>query len=168
MLFIRKFADALIHASATISSFALIAIMGVICSDVIGRALGEPVYGAHDIITMVMVIVVFGAMPLCDRIGGHVAVDILEGKFTATINKIIDVVVSLVGALFFGFVCYATWESAKISSMLNLSTNLLALEKAWFQYFICFFCVISSIGLVARGIELSFYSRDIRTEIEEK
>ena len=83
MLILRKLADALIYASATISAGALITVMCVICADVIGRAIGAPVYGAHDIVTMVMVIIVFGAMPLCDRLGGHVAVDVLQNKFSA-------------------------------------------------------------------------------------
>lgn len=168
MLILRKLADALIYASATISAGALITVMCVICADVIGRAIGAPVYGAHDIVTMVMVIIVFGAMPLCDRLGGHVAVDVLQNKFSATVNNVIDILVSMVGALFFAFVCYATWESAKISNMLNLSTNLLSLEKAWFQYFICFFCVVSSLGLTARTIELSIFGHDVRNVKRDK
>ena len=53
---LRILADGLISLSASIGAFALLFLMGVIVVDVIGRALGNPLYGSHDIVTMFMVI----------------------------------------------------------------------------------------------------------------
>ena len=163
---LRKVADACIHASARISAVALIFIMLVICADVIGRTQGHPLYGSHDVVTMVMVVVVFGAMPLCDRTGGNISVDLFEKKFSPGMNRVLDIVSSAIGAMFFACVCYATFESAKISKMLNLSTNLLELEKVWFQYSICAFCAVSAFGLTLRFIELSINFGDARRNDE--
>ncbi|MGA0281215.1 MAG: hypothetical protein ACO3K9_05945 [Paracoccaceae bacterium] len=81
-------------------------------------------------------------------------------------NRVLDIVSSAIGAMFFACVCYATFESAKISKMLNLSTNLLELEKVWFQYSICAFCAVSAFGLTLRFIELSINFGDARRNDE--
>ncbi|HAV08133.1 MAG TPA: TRAP transporter small permease, partial [Rhodobacteraceae bacterium] len=80
------------------------------------------------------VIVVFGGMALCDRNGGHIGVDLLEHRFPDWLNRAIDIFSALLGALIFVMIAYAVWESAKLSLMLNLSTNLLRWPKAWFQW----------------------------------
>ena len=41
----------------------------MILYDVIGRALGSPLYGSQDLVTMTMIILVFGGMAICDRRG---------------------------------------------------------------------------------------------------
>ena len=98
---LRKVADGLIGLSASISALALILVMGVIVVDVIGRGFGSPLYGSHDITTMVMVVIVFGAMALCDRDGGHIAVDLFERRFPPAMNRVIDILVAAGGAVIF-------------------------------------------------------------------
>ena len=95
---------------------------------------------------MTMVIVVFGGMAICDRRGGHIAVDLLERYYPAPMNRLIDICAALVGAVIFVGIAYAVYDSAKISVMLNLSTNLLKLPKAWFQYALTFFCSADRLG----------------------
>ena len=134
LLTLRKIADGLIGLSATIGAAGLVIEVGVILVDVIGRAFGRPLYGGHDIVTMIMVLLVFGAMARCDRIGGHIAVDLLERYYPPAMNRAIDIASAILGAAIFITLAWAVWESAKLSVMLNLSTNLLNLPKAWFQY----------------------------------
>lgn len=163
MLFLRTFADRLIGLSATIGALALIVEVGVILVDVIGRAFGHPMYGSQDLITMVMVILVFGAMALCDRNGGHIAVDLFERYYPPLMNRIIDVVAALMGAVIFVALAWAVWESAKLSTMLNLSTNLLRLPKAWFQWALVGFCLLTAFGMALRALELAFRGFDVRS-----
>ena len=163
---LRKTADRLIGLSATLGAVALVAVMVTILIDVVGRALGSPLYGSQDIVTMSMVILVFGGMALCDRQGGHIAVDLLEPRFPPRVNRLIDIVVALTGALIFAFIAWAVWDSAKLSQMLNLSTNLLRLPKAWFQWALAGFSVLAALGLLLRGAELALSGRDIRRETE--
>ena len=87
MLKLRNYADRLIGLSATIGSIGLIVEVGIILVDVIGRAFGSPLYGSQDLVTMTMVLLVFGGMALCDRRGGHIAVDIFERNFPDWLNK---------------------------------------------------------------------------------
>lgn len=162
----RKIADGLISLSATIGALGLLAEVVIILVDVIGRALGKPLYGSQDLITMTMVILVFGAMALCDRTGGHIAVDLFERYYPPLMNRIIDIAAAAIGALIFAYIAYAVYESAQISKMLNLSTNLLRLPKVWFQYALCLFAVMTAIGMTLRAIELTLSGKDIRKETQ--
>ena len=113
---------------------------------------------------MAMVILVFGAMALCDRNGGHLSVDLLEPRFPRRLNRFIDIMAALLGAVIFLGLAWAVNESAKLSVMLNLSTNLLELPKAWFQYALSVFAVITGLGMVLRAVEMTVSGRDIRKE----
>ncbi len=160
----RNIADRLIGLSALIGSAALAVLVGVILVDVIGSQFGYPLYGALDVTIMSMVIVVFGGMALCDRRGGHISVDLLERKFPPAINRAIDAGSATLGAVIFVTLAWAVWDSAQISEMLNLSTNLLRLPKAWFQYAACGLAIFTALGMTLRAIEIGFTGRDVRRE----
>ncbi len=165
---LRHLADRLIGLSATIGAVGLLVQVTVILVDVVGRAAGRPLYGSQDLITMSMAILVFGGMALCDRQGGHIAVDIFEPRFPPWLNRLIDIAAALTGAVIFVFIAWAVWDSAKISQMLNLSTNLLRLPKAWFQWALCGFSLLTAAGLLLRAAELAISGRDIRREPERR
>ena len=164
----RKVADGLIGLSAFFGTIGLIVEVAVILVDVIGRAFGHPLFGSQDLITMTMVILVFGGMALCDRQGGHIAVDLMEKRYSRSMNRAIDIVSALLGAVIFAFIAYAVFDSAKLSQMLNLSTNLLRLPKAWFQWGLSALSLLTAFGMMLRAIELTLSGRDVRHEWEAK
>ena len=155
-------ADGLIGLSAAVGTIGLVAEVGVILVDVIGRGFGQPLYGSQDLITMVMVLLVFGGMALCDRGGGHVAVDLFERYYPAAMNRVIDIAAALIGAAIFVALAWAVWESSRLSLMLNLSTNLLNLPKAWFQWALCLFALVTAFAMALRALELALGWGDIR------
>lgn len=161
---LRNIADRLISLSAFIGSLGLIFEVVVILVDVVGRAFGYPLLGSQDLITMTMVLLVFGGMAACDRTGGHIAVDIFERKFSPHLNRMIDAVSALLGAVIFAALALAVYDSLKISVMLNLSTNLLGLKKAWFQYALIGLSLVTAFGMLLRAVELAFHSKDIRRQ----
>jgi TRAP-type C4-dicarboxylate transport system permease small subunit len=165
---LRKLADRLIGLSATIGSLALLVLVGTILYDVIGSQFGYPLYGALDVTIMSFVIVVFGGMALCDRRGGHISVDLLERRFSPMMNRIIDAGSAALGAAIFVTLAWAVYESAKISELLNLSTNLLRLPKAWFQYALCALAILTALGMALRAIEIAITGRDVRKEETEQ
>lgn len=164
MIAIRTLADRLISLSATIGALGLLFEVGIILVDVVGRALGSPLYGSQDLITSTMIILVFGAMALCDRGGGHIAVDLFEPYYPSAMNRIIDIFSAALGAVIFAALAWAVWKSAELSVMLNLSTNLLNLPKAWFQWALVAFSILTSFGMALRSVELAVSGRDIRHE----
>src|SRR5210317_581979 len=161
---LRTWADRLISLSAALGSIGLIFVTLVILIDVIGRGIQNPLYGSQDLMTMTLVIVIFGGMAICDRQGSHVAVDLLESYFPDALNRAIDILSALLGALIFVALAYTVYESAKISTMLNLSTNLLRLHKAWFQWGLCSLSLLTAVAMLLRVVELSISGRDVRKE----
>lgn len=147
-----------------IGALGLLAEIVIILIDVVGRYFGAPLYGSQDMITMTMTILVFGAMALCDRQGGHIAVDLLESRYPPAMNRMIDIVAAFVGGVIFLGIAWATYDSAKLSVMLNLSTNLIRLPKAWFQYGLIGFSLLAALGLFLRSAELAISGRDVRKE----
>ena len=161
---LRTWADRLISLSAALGSIGLIFVTLVILIDVIGRGIQTPLYGSQDLMTMTLVIVIFGGMAICDRQGSHVAVDLLENYFPDALNRAIDILSALLGALIFVALAFTVYESAKISTMLNLSTNLLRLPKAWFQWGLCSLSLLTAVAMLLRAVELSVSGRDVRKE----
>lgn len=161
---LRTAADGLISLSAIIGTLGLLTEVGVILVDVVGRALGAPLYGSQDITTMAMVILVFGGMAICDRRGGHIAVDLFEPYFPDIWNRITDILAALMGAIIFVTLAWAVNESAKLSDMLNLSTNLLRLPKSWFQNALSVFALVTAAAMLLRALELAISGRDTRKE----
>ncbi|MCG6883730.1 MAG: TRAP transporter small permease [Silicimonas sp.] len=158
----RKIADGLIGLSASIGGLGLLFQVVVILIDVVGRAFGSPLYGSQDMTMTAMVILVFGAMALCDRNGGHVAVDLFEQNFPPAMNRAIDVIAAALGAVIFVALAWAVWQSAKLSVMLNLSTNLLYIPKAWTQWALVAFCLLTAFGMALRSAELAIRGYDVR------
>ena len=113
---------------------------------------------------MGMAILVFGGMALCDRQGGHIAVDLLEPKFSDRLNRAIDIIAAGTGSIIFLMIAYTIHESAKLSEMLNISTNLLRLPRGWFQWGVSGLSIITALGMALRAAELFFANHDIRKE----
>lgn len=166
---LRKNVDRLIGLSTLIGAIALLIQVCVIMVDVIGRAAKSPLYGSQDIITMVMVLLVFGGMAICDRQGGHITVDILERKLPHKFNRGVDIFSALLGAVVFLFMAWAVYDSAKLSVMLNLKTNLLLWPKAWFQWALVAMAAFTGLAMLLRAVEMAFLGRDVRaTQTEAK
>ena len=159
-------ADRLIGLSATIGALGLLVEVIIILIDVVGRAMGSPLYGSQDLITMTMVILVFGAMALCDRNGGHIAVDIFERYYPAALNRLIDIVAALAGAVIFFGLAWAVSGVVMLNLRFGISskTNLLGLPIDWFRWALVAFAIMTAMGMLLRAVELIVSRRDIRKE----
>ncbi len=159
---LRKAADKLIGLSAFFGSIGLILVVMVILADVIGRFFDAPLLGARDVFEMTMVIVVFGGMALCDRQGGHIAMDLFERYYPPRLNRWIDALSAALGAVLFLAIAWMVYESAKLSVMLNIATNLLDLPKAWFQWCLSGLAVVTAFAMGVRALELALGKEDVR------
>ena len=163
---VRKLADRLISLSAIIGSAGLLFEMMVILVDVVGRAFGSPLFGSQDMITMTMLMIVFGGMALCDRQGGHIAVDLLERKFPKKLNRMIDALSALMGAVIFVMLAWAVYKVVAINIRFGMpdSTNLLNLPMTWFRIAVVVLALVTAFGMLLRSIELAASIRDVRGE----
>lgn len=156
---IDRVADLMIRLCATVGTLGLFVVVAVILRDVIGRNMMAPLAGAQDVAQMGMVIIVFGGMALCDRRGGHVAVDVFERAFPGWLNRWADILSALLGAAIFLGIAWTVYDSSRISQMLNLSTNVIRLPKAHFQWALCIFAVVTAIGMLLRALVLIVHPR---------
>ena len=163
---LRSVVDRLIGLSNILGSVALALVTIVILIDVIGRYFGAPLRGAQDIGQMGMVIIVFGGMAYCGRHGGHIAIDIVENAFPPRMNRVIDICVAFLGAVLFGAIAWKVIQSAQLSLTLNLATNIIQLPKAWFQWALAGFSILTALGMFLRGLEL-ILGEDRRAEHKE-
>ncbi|MFD1912985.1 TRAP transporter small permease [Halodurantibacterium flavum] len=141
----------LIRLCAAVGTIGLFFVVCVILRDVVGRNMMQPLAGAQDIAQMGMVLIVFGGMALCDRRGGHVSVDVFERMFPRWLNRWSDILSALLGALIFAGIAWTVYESSKLSQLLNLSTNVIRLPKAEFQWALTFFAAVTSLGMLMRA-----------------
>jgi TRAP-type C4-dicarboxylate transport system permease small subunit len=150
---LRKVADGLTSLATVIAVAALLVEVAIILTDVTGRWFGAPLTGAQDISQMAMVILVFGAMALCDKIGGHVAVDLLESSFPDWLNWLAEIAGAVVGAVIFAGIAWTVYESSKLSQLLSLATNVIFLPKAYFQWALTAFAALTSATMALRAVE---------------
>lgn len=164
--YLRKIADGLIGLSAFVGTLGLVFVVLVVLVDVIGRSFGTPLNGGQDFTQMGMVIIVFGGMALCDKLGGHVSVDIFERSFPDWLNHLMDILAALLGAVIFVGIAYTVYDSSKLSQMLNLTTNIVNLPKWYFQWALSVLALITALGMVLRGIDLTLSGRSARAAKE--
>lgn len=150
-----KLAERVIALSAILGTLGLLSEVVVILADVIGRYFGSPLRGAQDVSQMAMVVLVFGGMALCDRQGGHIAVDLFERSYPAWLNRLTDILAALIGAVIFTLIAWNMWKAAELSRLLNLSTNIIRLPKDWFQIYVVASCVVTAFGMGLRALLLS-------------
>lgn len=165
---LKAVTNKLIDLCAIIGAIGLLFVTLIILIDVIGRAFGYPLTGAQDISQMGMVIIVFGAMALCDRIGGHIIIDIFETSYSARLNHWMDVFSALLGTLIFAAMAWTIFEAAKLAQMLNLATNIIFLPKAYFQWILMGFAALTSVSMALRAFDLIFHASAHIAEKEQK
>ncbi len=91
-------------STGLMAAMALFAIMWLTLVDVIGRRFfSQSVPGSLEITEILMVIVIFGALPLVSWRGGHVVFDSLDAIVPDWLKAIQARVVNLVCAVAFGF-----------------------------------------------------------------
>jgi TRAP-type C4-dicarboxylate transport system permease small subunit len=82
------------------------------------------------------------------------------------LNRLSDVISPLLGALIFFGIAWTVWESAVLSRMLNLSTNILYLPKAWFQYVMVVMSIITGVAMLLRAAEAAISGKPAPHERE--
>ncbi|MCI0509684.1 TRAP-type C4-dicarboxylate transport system permease small subunit [Chromohalobacter marismortui] len=145
--------DRFVNLSSVVGTLALIFAVLVTVVDVTGRFFGAPLTGGQDLSQMTMVIIVFGGMALCDQQGGNIAVDIFENKFPARMNYWLDIAGWVLGCAIFTAIGYTMLGAAEMSKLLNLSTNIIGIPKAPFQYIVAFFAFLTALSILTRIVK---------------
>ena len=129
-----------------LSGTALFAIMSLTFFDVLGRKfLSNSIPGSLELTELLMVVVIFGALPLVSERGEHVEFDSLDPYLPLWLRKLQAVVVhSLCGAALFGL-AYVMWGSAGQFLQNGETTAQLKILKAPFLYGMSVLCAATGV-----------------------
>ena len=130
-----------------LSGVALFAIMALTFFDVLGRKfLSASIPGSLELTELLMVVVIFGALPLVSRRGEHVEFDSLDSYLPAWLRRVQQVVVQLVcGAALLGL-AILMWNTGADFAQTGETTAQLKIAKAPFIYGMAVLCALT--GLV--------------------
>ncbi len=136
--------------SALLCSSALFAIMALTFFDVIGRKVaGHSIPGSFEITELLMVVVIFAALPLVSQRGEHVMFDSFDGVTPGWMLNIQKGIVSaLSGAAMLGL-GWLMWKTGNQFVESGETTAQLQLLKAPFVYGMGVMCALT--GLVHLG-----------------
>lgn len=95
------------RAMTALSCAGLLAMIVVVCGDVVLRGIGHPVKGAYDIVRVAGALTVACSLPLTTALKGHVAIEYFFQKLNRTGRLAVDSVMRLLMVLMFGFAAYA-------------------------------------------------------------
>lgn len=113
---------------AAVAGVLLIAMMGVVAADVFMRyVLGQPMLGGNEIVQLLAIAVVMGALPYCTFREGHVRVDVFD-KIIGQVGQLIGDVTSRLLCIFtFVILCRRAVLKALDAAEYGDTTNMLNL-----------------------------------------
>ncbi|MDQ0341027.1 TRAP-type C4-dicarboxylate transport system permease small subunit [Caldalkalibacillus uzonensis] len=97
-----------------VAHLILLIMMFTVTVDVLGRFLiNRPLLGSYEITQMGLALTVFFSLAYTHYVKEHITIDFVVEKFPPTVQKIFDIVISLVIAALMGVICWQLWESAQ-------------------------------------------------------
>jgi TRAP-type C4-dicarboxylate transport system permease small subunit len=130
-----------------LSGIALFAIMALTFFDVLGRKLASnSIPGSLEMTELLMVVVIFGALPLVSRRGEHVEFDSLDPYLPAWVRRAQWVLVHLLCAVVLLALAWLMWRTGGQFAETGETTAQLQIRKAPFIYGMGVLCGLT--GLV--------------------
>ena len=138
----------------TLAGLALLAIMFLTFFDVSGRKLlSNSITGSLELTELLMVVVIFGALPLVSEKGEHVVFDSLDPVLPAWLRRVQRALVNLVcGGLLLGL-AWLMFKTGQDFSQTGETTAQLKIVKAPFIYGMGLLCAFT--GLVHLSLMLN-------------
>ena len=141
----------------TLSGLALFAIMVLTFFDVSGRKfLSHSITGSLELTELLMVVVIFAALPLVSLKGEHVVFDSLDGFLPSWARKFQQALIHIVcAALLFGL-AYLMWQTGGQFAITGETTAQLKITKAPFiqgMGLLCGFTGLIHLSLMLRPLD---------------
>lgn len=129
-----------------LSGAALFAIMALTFFDVLGRKfLNHSIPGSLELTELLMVVVIFAALPLVSQRGEHVEFDSLDPYLPAWVRRAQSVLVNIVCALVLGAVAWFMWDTARQFWDNGETTARLRILKAPFIFGMSVLCAVTAL-----------------------
>jgi TRAP-type C4-dicarboxylate transport system permease small subunit len=133
---------------------ALFCIMALTFFDVAGRKLlSTSIPGSLELTELLMVVVIFAALPLVSMRGEHVVFDSLDSRLAAGLRRAQQALVHGLCTLLLLGLAYLMWDTALDFAQAGETTAQLKLSKAPFIHGMAAMCALT--GLVHLGLLLA-------------
>jgi TRAP-type C4-dicarboxylate transport system permease small subunit len=121
-----------------VGAACLVGMTFVTCADVVGRALGHPIFGSVEIVGFMATLAVVMAMPYTHQVQGHIGVEILVRLFSEKTQTIIDICTGIVSLILFSVIswrmavyAHTMQESGEVSMNLELPEHAIITVAAF-------------------------------------
>ncbi len=129
-----------------LSGAALFGIMALTFFDVLGRKfMSNSIPGSLEITELLMVVLIFGALPLVSQRGEHVEFDSLDPYLPAWLRRLQSVLVHLLCAALLLGLAWLMWRSGGQFLESGETTAQLKILKAPFLYGMAVLCALTGI-----------------------
>ena len=129
--FLKAFTDRLSTWTEVVAGIALIGVMLLIGSDIIGRIFGWPVPGTYEIVSLAGGLIVGLALPATSLARGHVSTDLLMGKLSERSRLLLTVMTRCISI---GIFLLAGYGMVMMGIRLKVSEEVTAVLALPFYY----------------------------------
>ena len=110
---LRRLNDAITRALLVLAAMLAFLLCFLVVADVVGRvAFNSPVKGTTEIVSLTVVIVCYLQAGFAIRSGGMLHVDMFVSKGGPRTQSAFAALAALAGLLFFGLICWGSWDGA--------------------------------------------------------
>lgn len=136
-----------------LAAVALFLLMVMTFCDVILRsAFNSPIAAATELTRIFMAIIVFAALPVISARGGHIAVDLLDGLFRGSAERLRNVVIDIVSGALLIWPAQQCFKLAGRARDYGDLTEYLGIPQFYIEYFIAIATSITVVVLILRGL----------------
>lgn len=133
-----------VMALALVAGLALLAMVGIICVDIVMRLLGRSFAGTYDVVRFTGTIAIAGSLPYTTAVKGHVAVEYFFHKLNRIGRILVDTACRvIVVGLFSTF----SWQCVQHGNALRTAKEVsltLGLPLFWLSYIIALACLLTT------------------------
>ena len=141
-----------------IGGFALLLMIGIACANMLLRPLGSPLKGAYELVGFLGAMTVAFALGYAQITRAHISVDILATRYSKKTSKIMNIISSLLGVIFFILVAWQVsvfgttiWERGETSETLRIIYHPFVYAVAISCLLLAFILFIDLLKSVAAG-----------------
>jgi TRAP-type C4-dicarboxylate transport system permease small subunit len=128
---------------------ALIAVMVIVCANVIGRSFFEtPVKGTVDIVSLLGALVIAWAIAYTQVVKGHIRVDLLVQRLPPRLQSTVDSIIDLFGLALFALISWQTIIFAKVNFEVGELSEVLKLPITPFASVVAIGCIAITLVLL--------------------
>ena len=150
--------DRLARGMAFLGAAVLMALVGMACISIAGRALVplglQPIKGDFELIEIGVGFAIFAFMPWCQFARGHATVDLLKPVYPGAMNRIVDLLADIAMTAAAGILAWRLWAGMLDKQRYGETTFILQIP-VWLAYaaaltgavvfvIVAFYCILRS------------------------